>query len=283
MIKYLAEKLNADELIDVLDEMPLWSAPFGLKLLDFVNYKPNFCALDIGFGTGFPLIELAMRLGSDSTIYGIDPWEKAVERTKKKLDGYGIENVKLIKGVAESIPLPDNSIDLIVSNNGINNVSDINQTLKECSRVMKPNGQFVLTMNLDKTMFEFYQLFEQVLVEMDLTIYIKSIHEHIKQKRRPLDEIICLLKQNDFIVKELELDQFNYRFANGSAMFNHYFIRLAFLEAWIKLIPDQMVEAVFKRIENHLNIESEQTGLLKLSVPFVIINAEKLNYLSKPK
>lgn len=277
MKKYLTEKYHADQLIDVLDEMPLWSAPFGLKLLDFVDYKPNITVLDIGFGTGFPLVELAMRLGSGSTVYGIDPWDKAIERTSKKIEGYGIDNVKLIKGVAENIPLPDNSIDLIVSNNGINNVSDISQTLSECSRILKNGGQFVLTMNLDKSMFQFYQLLEQVMVEIDLTSCIDSIHQHIKQKRRPLYEVIELLKQNGFRVKELEYDQFNYKFANGTAMLNHYFIRLAFLEAWTKLIPNQKVEEVFSQIEDLLNIESKKTGLIKLSVPFAIIKALKNN------
>ena len=93
MKKYLTEKLYADELIDILDELPLWSAPFGLKLLDFVDYKSNITALDIGFGTGFPLVELAMRLGSGSTVYGIDPWDKALERTRQKIDGYGIDKI----------------------------------------------------------------------------------------------------------------------------------------------------------------------------------------------
>ena len=195
----------------------------------------------------------------------------------------GVQTCALPICVAENIPLPDKSIDIIVSNNGINNVSDISKTLKECSRVMKNGGQFVLTMNLDKTMFEFYQLLEQVLVEMGLTSNIDLIHQHIKQKRPPIDVIIRLLNQNGLRVRDLELDQFYYKFANGSAMLNHYFFRLAFLEAWIKLIPDQMVEEIFKRIENLLNIESEQTGLIKLSVPFVIINAEKLDYLSRPK
>jgi arsenite methyltransferase len=275
MKKYLSENSNADLLIDVLDEMPLWSAPFGLKLLNFVDYKSNITALDIGFGTGFPLVELAMRLGSGSTVYGIDPWDKALERTRQKIDGYGIDNVNLIKGVAENIPLPDNSIDLIVSNNGINNVSDISQTLKECSRVMKDGGQFVLTMNLDKTMFEFYQLLEQVMIEMDLRHCIDSMHQHIKQKRRPLDEVVGLLKQNGFRVEELEFDQFNYKFANGTAMLNHFFIRLAFMDPWIKILQKNRVEEVFNNVEKELNCESDRAGLIKLSIPFVVIKAKK--------
>ncbi len=81
---------NSDRLIEVFDELPLWAAPFGLKLLEGIRYKKGIQALDIGFGAGFPLTEIAMRLGKDSKIYGIDPWEAAVGRAEKKIDYYGV-------------------------------------------------------------------------------------------------------------------------------------------------------------------------------------------------
>jgi len=149
---YLSDNFELNELINVFDELPLWSAPFGLKLLENINYKQNITALDIGFGAGFPLTEIAMRLGNSSTVYGIDPWKETFQRVNQKIYYYGISNIKLIEGEAESIPLEDNSIDLITSNNGINNVSDIDTVLSECSRILKIGGQFVQTMNLDKTM-----------------------------------------------------------------------------------------------------------------------------------
>ena len=68
--------INNPEVVSALDELSLWSAPFGLKLLDSVLYKKNMNVLDIGFGTGFPLTELAMRLGKTSRIYGVDPWNE---------------------------------------------------------------------------------------------------------------------------------------------------------------------------------------------------------------
>jgi ubiquinone/menaquinone biosynthesis C-methylase UbiE len=149
--------------VEVFDELPIWSAPFGLKLLDRIVYKPGISAIDIGFGTGFPLTEIAMRLGPDSTVYGIDPWAEAIARVQKKIALYRIGNIRIIQGVAESIPLDDRSMDLITSNNGINNVNDVDRVLSECSRIIKKGGQFVMTMNLDKSMIEFYSQLENVL------------------------------------------------------------------------------------------------------------------------
>lgn len=85
MKKYLINNFDSSKLINVFDELPLWSAPFGLKLLDYIYYKPDISVLDIGFVTGFPLTEIAMRLGDSCIIYGIDPWENAIQKQKKKL------------------------------------------------------------------------------------------------------------------------------------------------------------------------------------------------------
>jgi len=127
MKDYLNHSFNPDDpdLISVIDELPLWSAPFGLSLLDTINLKPNINALDVGCGLGFPLIELSQRLGNTCKVYGIDPWEAAIERINLKIKTYDLKNVSVIKGVAEELPFDDNFLNLIVSNNGINNVEDL--------------------------------------------------------------------------------------------------------------------------------------------------------------
>jgi ubiquinone/menaquinone biosynthesis C-methylase UbiE len=275
MKKYLSGKFDLDNMVDVLDELPLWSAPFGLKLLDYVNYKPGISVLDIGSGTGFPLTELAMRLGESSTVYGIDPWKKAIERANKKIDHYGIKNIKLIEGFAESIPLENGSIDLITSNNGINNVADADKVLSECSRLIRKGGQFVQTMNTDKSMFEFYTEFENILSELDMYREVDLMRQHIEQKRTPLDILISMIRKHGFIITDLEQCQFNYKFSDGSTMLNHYFIRLAFMDPWIKILPDHKAEQVFDAVETRLNEQSQKFGCMKLTIPFVLINTRK--------
>jgi ubiquinone/menaquinone biosynthesis C-methylase UbiE len=109
-------------LVSVIDELPLWSAPFGLRLLDIIELKKNINVLDLGCGLGFPLIELSQRLGQTSQVYGIDPWTEALDRVRYKLQVYNIKNVKLVNGFAENMPFDTDYFDLIASNNGINNV-----------------------------------------------------------------------------------------------------------------------------------------------------------------
>ena len=259
MENYLNFNIDLNKLPKMYDELPLWSAPFGLKLLDYIHYKPDITAVDLGFGTGFPLIEIAMRLGNSSIVYGIDIWSDAFEKVNEKIKYYGIDNIKLFEANVESIPLGNNSVDLITSNNCINNVQNLNKAILECSRVIKKNGQIIMTMNLEKSMFEFYNIMEQVLLELKLFKEIKSMYQHIEQKRPSVEKVLNPLK-NDFTIKDIEYDQFNYKFSNGTAMLNHYFIKLAFMESWKKLLPENKIKDIFKRIETELNEQARKFG-----------------------
>ena len=266
---------DSDLLLELFDELPIWAAPFGLKLLDSIKYRKNISALDIGFGAGFPLTEIAMRLGETCKIYGIDPWDAAIRRTEKKIEFYGIKNVEIINGVAENIPLHDNSVELITSNNGLNNVESIEKALSECSRITKTGGQLIHTYNLDTTMFEFYDLLKVVLTENKMDKELEKLDDQIYKKRKPLNEFIKLLEMNNFSVKNILNDQFDYKFADGTAMLNHYFIRLAFLDGWKSIIPKEKQIEIFNLVENLLNQKAEKDGYVNLSVPFVLLDCVK--------
>jgi SAM-dependent methyltransferase len=166
-------------------------------------------------------------------------------------------------------------VDLIVSNNGINNVSDLNGVLAECSRIMKETGQFVLSVNLDTTMIEFYSVMEHVLADLDMKKEISHMKEHIYSKRKPLTELKELLKRHGFTVNHIVEDRFDYQFTDGTALFQHFFIRLAFLPSWKSIVPADRQAEVFQKIEGRLNEMADLTGRCQLTVPFVILNCGK--------
>jgi len=277
MDNYLKTKydLNDTETVSVIDELPLWSAPFGLKLLEKIKYKKNITALDIGSGLGFPLLEIAMRLGNSCKLYGIDPWEAAVERTKIKIKIYGINNIELINGVAEKIPLPDNSVDLIFSNNGLNNVNDLRAVLNECRRISKPGAQLVFTYNTERTMIEIYSVMEEVLREKNMFNEIESMKKHIYKKRTPVEEFVRLLNESGYVINEISHDEFTYQFVDGTAMINHFLIKLAFTDSWKELIPAEKQKDFFAELVQRLNHAASISEVLKLTIPFAIIDCEK--------
>ncbi len=274
MSTYLNHGFSVDDfdLVSVIDELPLWSAPFGLDLLEVVRLKPHIRALDVGCGLGFPLLELAFRLGSTSKVSGLDPWERALERIKLKMRVLDINNVEVVKGVAENMPFENDYFDLIVSNNGINNVEDMRLSLSECSRVSKPDAQFVLTFNLPETMTEFYDVFEETLQENHLLDEITRMKAQIYSKRKPLSEIESLLQASHFKIRDIRRKSFIINFVDGTTMFNHYLIKYWFLDGWKKVVKIEDLERIFGLLEKRMNNIAEVEGRFRLTIPYVTIN-----------
>ena len=264
---------NDPDLLSALDDISFWAAPFGIKLLNFVKYRKNIHALDIGFGSGFPLVELAMRLGPTCKVFGLDPWKAAIERTKFKLKYTGVRNVELVEGIAERMPFENNFFDLIVSNNGLNNVQDLPKTLSECSRVSRHGAQFVFTFNTNRTFAEFYDVFREVLRESGLNELQPKVDDHIYEKRRPVSEFVNLLEESNFHVINIYEDEFDFKFSDGTAILNHFSMKI-FLAAWKELVPVQLRENIFQKIEYKLNLLAEKRQGFNMNVPFVTIDCQ---------
>jgi arsenite methyltransferase len=265
--------LNDPDIVSVCDEIPFWSAPFGLKLLNTVRFRRGISALDIGCGTGFPLLDLAQRLGESCQVTGLDPWEGAHRRIQMKIRTMDIRNVIAVLGNAERMPFAGSSFDLIVSNNGLNNVNDPAAAMMECARVSRPGAQLVLTVNLPDTMKEFYDVYRGVLRGLKMASTLTSLEEHIHGKRKPAEWMVSLVERSGYRIDALEQDTFSLRFADGTALFNHFFIQLAFLEPWRSVIPTGDVERVFRKLEAELNRAAENSRELRLTVPFLCLNA----------
>jgi arsenite methyltransferase len=268
--------LNDENFVSSLDELSFWSAPFGIKLLEAIPLKDVSNVLDIGCGTGFPLLEIAMRLGQKSYITGIDPWKAGLARIRDRIAHYDITNISLIEGVAENMPLPSEHFDLLVSNNGINNVQNLEQAFKECNRVARKGAKFLWTMNTDGSFKTFYDSFKALVIEKNLESVSRKIDEHIYLKRRPVGEMKLRLEAAGFEIENMEESSFSYRFSSASAMFRHTFIRLAFLDSWKKLVPADKLQEIFTELEKRLNVISQSQGELQMDIPFVLFSCVKI-------
>jgi arsenite methyltransferase len=258
--------------VSAFDELPLWSAPFGLRLLETVHMRAGLTVVDVGFGTGFPLLELARRLGASGRVYGVDPWAAALARAREKARTYGIGNVLLLRAVAERLPFRTASVDLVVSNNGLNNVQDVAAALAECRRVSKPGAQLVLTQNLPETMRAFYEVFESVLRECRLESSLPEVRRHIHEKRRPLEEVRALVSAAGFDIVRVTEESFSLRFLDGTALLSHFFVRLGFLDSWWSIPPPRHRDEVLALLERRLNELARGRGELRLDVPFACLD-----------
>lgn len=261
------------EFVEQFDELPLWSAPFGLMLLEQVPLRRGMTILDVGAGTGFLSIELAQRCGPDSTVIAVDPWEKAIRRLEKKATYLGIRNIKTIVQDAARLDLASDSVDLIVSNLGVNNFSNAVEVLKECHRVTKPGGGLCMTTNLVGHMAEFYDVYRETLVELGLSDRLASLDAHINH-RATLDSLKTMLTYAGFTDLEITTSEFHERFADGTSMLNHFFMRLGFVGGWKSVVSDVDAERVFINLEARLNRIASGKGL-SLTIPTACVWAIK--------
>lgn len=274
MTEYLDRQSNLEnpEAVAVLDDLPLWSAPFGLMLLEQVKLKPRMTVLDIGFGTGFPLLELAQRLDDSSTVYGIDPWAAVHQRVKQKIKVFNIKNVKLVEGDAAAMDFEDNTFDLIVSNTGVNNFEDVSNVFQECYRVIKPGGTIALTTNPKGHMEEFYQILKETIHQLDMDHVTDKLDAHIDH-RLTSETITNLLHESGFAVSAVLPRSFTMSFATGSAFLNHALIRIGFMDAWKALFPEDELKRVFTTLEKNLNAAAEEQNGFNVTIPIAYIEA----------
>jgi arsenite methyltransferase len=110
-----------------------------------IDLQPGQIVLDLGSGGGIDVLLSARRVGASGKVYGLDMTDEMLALARANQREAGVTNVEFLKGTMEAIPLPNQSVDVVISNCVINLSLDKDAVLREAFRVLKPNGVFAVS------------------------------------------------------------------------------------------------------------------------------------------
>jgi len=180
---------RADKLAQIYDEevLPLWSLRFGRMLLRKIpTPPPRSMILDVGCGTGYPSLELLPKLDGESRIIAIDSSTEMLNVARKKAgDLLGRRVFFRTETVSDRLPFASEVYDLVIANDSLWEMEDPEALICEFARVCKPGGTVGVTMPLQGSWGEFFDIYREVLIKHDHLDALERLDEEIRRLPEP--------------------------------------------------------------------------------------------------
>ena len=188
---------------------------------------------------------------------------------RRKIEQIGLTNVHALEQDAAAVDLPAGSVDLVVSNLGINNFENADAVLRNCFRLLRPGGRIFLSSNLVGHMAELYAAFRDVIPDDRAD----ELEDHIAH-RATVEKMQAQLRAAGFADGTVATSSFRMRFADGGALLRHWFVRFGFLPDCARVAGTD-AEDVIRRLAVELDDEASLRGELALTIPMACVEGVK--------
>ncbi len=219
--------------------VPVWSEPFGRGLLEKLEIPPKAQVLDLGCGTGYPLMALLERMDESSRIIGIDTAPAMIDIARRRAGALAGKRVFLKVEDIEHLTFADEVFDLAVANLVLHDTDDPRRVLSEVFRVLRPgSGVLGVTRPLAGTFVEFYDLLREAIEVSGSPGVLERLDEHMTMfpdataARQELEAA-------GFEDVEVEVRRFSLLFRSSREFFFAPVIEHGFLRRWKALFPDK--------------------------------------------
>jgi ubiquinone/menaquinone biosynthesis C-methylase UbiE len=161
--------------------LPVWSQRFGRMLLRDLELSERSQILDVACGTGYPATEVIRRLPEGARLIAIDGSSAMLDVARKKIEKLGVKNVFVRSESAEpKLSFADDVYDVVICNLGVAEMADPEAAIADFARVTKPNGEVRVTLPVEGSYAEFFDIYKEVLIKHDKHEALQRLESHIE-------------------------------------------------------------------------------------------------------
>jgi ubiquinone/menaquinone biosynthesis C-methylase UbiE len=164
------------------------------ELLAAVKIRPGLKVLNLGTGAVFRTLELAQRLGPQSSVQGVLKDAGLLEFYNEYIRNIGVNNIALIQTTKEELPFADHFFDLLILHCSYRDMRHFNNTLREAARVSGPGAQFLLCILIKDSLQEYFSLVQEALHNLNLHAATDAWHTLKESRLRSLKDVEIILK-----------------------------------------------------------------------------------------
>jgi len=283
-----------DKMARVYDDeiLPIWSQRFGRMLLRGLELPERAMVLDAGCGTGYPSLELLKRMDDHGRIIAIDPVGALLDVARQKAGDLAGKRIFFrSEAPVAKLAFADEVYDLVISNLGLMSIDSPRRAVREFTRVTKVNGRVMVTLPLQGTYGEFYDIYREVLTKSDQHEVLDRLEAHIALTPDP-DTVVSWFEDAGLDAIDVEVEEFSLLFKSSREFFFAPVIEFGPLSAWKEVAgKGPSMQEVFWHIKESIDAYfgerafavTVKAGCIRGTRPEIVLEQEQVTPTEIPR